>query len=187
SDGADLTMAELEAKGAAAETSESIAAYRQSADAVKPDDLATLIYTSGTTGEPKGVMLTHDNIYSNVMAGAVQVPFAGEDTCLSFLPLSHIFERMAGHYLMMATGTSIAYAESIDTVPIDMQLVKPTLVLSVPRLYEKMYARVLENALSGGALKKQIFFWARGVADKWANVKLAGGTPRGLLALQYRI
>ena len=186
-DGVDLTMAQLEAKGAAAESAASIAAYRSAADMVRPDDLATLIYTSGTTGEPKGVMLTHDNIYSNVMASAVQVPFVGDDTCLSFLPLSHIFERMAGHYLMMATGTSIAYAESIDTVPIDMQLVKPTLVLSVPRLYEKMYARVLENALAGGALKKRIFFWARAVADRWATEELAGREPGGLLGMQYRI
>ena len=185
--GVDLTMTELEAKGAATETPASIAEYRRAADAVRPDHLATLIYTSGTTGEPKGVMLTHDNIYSNVMAGAVQIPFSGDDGCLSFLPLSHIFERMAGHYLMMQTGTSIAYAESIDTVPIDMQLVKPTLVLSVPRLYEKMYARVLENALSGGAIKKQIFFWARKVADRWATEKLAGGTPGGLLGMQYRL
>ena len=186
-DGVDLTMAQLEAKGAAAESAASIAAYRSAADMVRPDDLATLIYTSGTTGEPKGVMLTHDNIYSNVMASAVQVPFVGDDTCLSFLPLSHISERMAGHYLMMATGTSIAYAESIDTVPIDMQLVKPTLVLSVPRLYEKMYARVLENALAGGALKKRIFFWARAVADRWATETLAGRKPGGLLGMQYRI
>ena len=186
-DGVDLTMAQLEAKGAAAESAASIAAYRSAADMVRPDDLATLIYTSGTTGEPKGVMLTHDNIYSNVMASAVQVPFVGDDTCLSFLPLSHIFERMAGHYLMMATGTSIAYAESIDTVPIDMQLVKPTLVLSVPRLYEKMYARVLENALAGGALKKRIFFWARAVADRWATETLAGRKPGALLGMQYRI
>jgi len=72
-------------------------------------------------------------------------------------------------------------------VPVDMQIVRPTIVLSVPRLYEKMYARVLENALSGGAIKKRIFFWARGVAEKWADVKLGGGTPRGLLALKYRI
>ena len=185
--GVDLTMTELEAKGAAAETPASIAEYRRAAEGVRPDHIATLIYTSGTTGEPKGVMLTHDNLYSNVMAGAVQIPFSGGDSCLSFLPLSHIFERMAGHYLMMETGTSIAYAESIDTVPIDMQLVKPTLVLSVPRLYEKMYARVLENALSGGAIKKQIFFWARNVADRWATEKLAGGTPGGLLGVQYRL
>jgi long-chain acyl-CoA synthetase len=133
------------------------------------------------------VMLTHDNIYSNVMAGRAAIPFAGRDTCLSFLPLSHIFERMAGHYLMLNTGTSIAYAESIDTVPLNMSEVKPTIVLSVPRLYEKMYARVLDNALAGGAVKKRIFFWARGVADRWADVKLAGGTPRGVLAAQYRL
>ena len=82
---------------------------------------------------------------------------------------------MAGHYLMFATGTSIAYAESIDAVPLNMTEVRPTLVLSVPRLYEKMYARVLENALSGGGVKKRIFFWARGVADRWADVTLAGG------------
>src|SRR5581483_11489839 len=160
---------------------------RNRADAVRPDDVATLIYTSGTTGEPKGVMLTHDNLYSNVMASTVAVPFAGDDTCLSFLPLSHIFERMAGHYLMIATGTSIAYAESVDTVPENLVEVRPTIVLSVPRLYEKMYARVLENALSGGAAKKRIFEWARGVAERWANVRLAGGTPAGLLALQYRL
>jgi long-chain acyl-CoA synthetase len=94
---------------------------------------------------------------------------------------------MAGHYLMFQVGCSIAYAESMDTVPIDMQTVRPTIVLSVPRLYEKMYARVLENALSGGAVKKRIFFWARAVAERWADVTLAGRTPRGLLALQYRI
>ena len=139
------------------------------------------------TGEPKGVMLTHDNLYSNVMAAAIQIPFEGRDICLSFLPLSHIFERMAGHYLMFHVGCSIAYAESIDTVPIDMQTVRPTIVLSVPRLYEKMYARVLENALSGSALKKRIFFWARAVAEQWADVTLAGGTPKGLLALKYAI
>jgi long-chain acyl-CoA synthetase len=185
--GADLTLGEVEAKGVAVDDEDRRVRYRQHALAVKPDELATLIYTSGTTGEPKGVMLTHDNLYSNVMTSAVQIPFAGKDVCLSFLPLSHIFERMAGHYLMFQVGCSIAYAESIDTVPIDMQTVRPTIVLSVPRLYEKMYARVLENALSGGAVKKRIFFWARRVAERWADVTLAGGTPRGLLALQYRI
>jgi long-chain acyl-CoA synthetase len=186
-EGADLTLSELESKGAAAESPERIAHYKTEALAVSPHHVATLIYTSGTTGEPKGVMLTHDNIYSNVTASSLAIPFAGQDIGLSFLPLSHIFERMAGHYLMMAMGCSIAYAESIDTVPINMQEVRPTLVLSVPRLYEKMYARVLENALAGGFAKKQIFFWARGVADRWANVKLAGGTPKGLLAMQYGI
>ncbi len=186
--GADLTMAELEARGSAVDTEARRAAYRDRAHAVKPDDLATLIYTSGTTGDPKGVMLTHDNLYSNVIAAATAIPFdASGDVGLSFLPLSHIFERMAGHYMMFHVGCSIAYAESIDTVPIDMQTVRPTLVLSVPRLYEKMYARVLENALAGGGLKKRIFYWARGVADRWADVTLAGGEAKGLLALQYRV
>jgi len=183
----NMSMADLEKRGAEGETSASIATYKEDALLVKPDDVATIIYTSGTTGEPKGVMLTHDNIFSNVAASRKAIPFEGRDTGLSFLPLSHIFERMAGHYMMFATGTSIAYAESIDTVAANMGEVRPTLVLSVPRLYEKMYARILETALTGGFLKKKIFFWARGVAERWANEKLAGREPGGLLAMQYAI
>ena len=183
----NMSMADLQKRGAEGETSISIATYKEDALLVKPDDVATIIYTSGTTGEPKGVMLTHDNIYSNVAASRKAIPFEGRDTGLSFLPLSHIFERMAGHYMMFATGTSIAYAESIDTVAANMGEVRPTLVLSVPRLYEKMYARILETALTGGFLKKKIFFWARGVAERWANEKLAGREPGGLLAMQYAI
>jgi long-chain acyl-CoA synthetase len=185
--GEDMTLAELEARGKAVDTTERQAKYKERALSVKPDDVATLIYTSGTTGDPKGVMLTHDNLYSNVLAAASVVPFEGRDTCLSFLPLSHVFERMAGHYLMMHAGCSIAYAESMDTVAFNMTEVKPSLVLSVPRLYEKIYARVLDNALSGSGLKKRIFFWARGVGEKWADEKLAGMQPGGGLALQYRI
>lgn len=186
-DGVDHTLSELEANGLAVDDEPHRKAYRAQADAVKPDDIATLIYTSGTTGEPKGVMLSHDNLYSNVMAAASVIPFEGTDIGLSFLPLSHIFERMAGHYLMFHVGCSIAYAESIDTVPIDLQTVRPTLVLSVPRLYEKMYARVLENALAGGNVKKNIFFWARSVAEEWADEKLAGMEPSGFLAIKYAI
>ena len=185
--GADMTLAALETSGAQVDNDARRTAFEARALAVRPEDVATIIYTSGTTGEPKGVMLTHDNIYSNVMVGKAAIPFAGNDTCLSFLPLSHIFERQGGHYMMLATGTSIAYAESVDTVPLNMTEVRPTLVLSVPRLYEKMYARVLENAVSGGAMKRRIFFWARRVADRWADVRLAGGTPQGALALQYKI
>jgi long-chain acyl-CoA synthetase len=185
--GADHTLAELEAMGAKALTPAREDEFRRTALAVKPDDVATIIYTSGTTGKPKGVMLSHDNLYSNVKASAAVVPFEGRDTCLSFLPLSHVFERMAGHYLMMETGTSIAYAESIDTVPENLVEVQPSLVLSVPRLYEKMYARVLEAAVAGGGLKKRIFFWARRVANRWADERLAGRTPGGLLALRYRV
>jgi long-chain acyl-CoA synthetase len=183
----NMSIADLEKRGADGETTLSIATYKEDALTVKPDDLATIIYTSGTTGEPKGVMLSHDNIYSNVAASMKAIPFEGRDVGLSFLPLSHIFERMAGHYMMFATGTSIAYAESIDTVAANMGEVRPTLVLSVPRLYEKMYARILETALAGGFLKKKIFFWARGVAERWANEKLSGKEPGGLLAWQYAI
>ena len=185
--GVDRSIDMLETAGATAHNGGQRDAFRDRALKVRPDDLATIIYTSGTTGDPKGVMLTHDNIYSNVMAGAAAIPFAGDDTCLSFLPLSHIFERMAGHYLMLHAGASIAYAESTDTVPLNMTEVRPTLVLSVPRLYEKMYARVLENALAGGGVKKRIFFWGRAVAERWANIKLAGGEPKGLLAAQYNL
>ncbi|HET7585417.1 MAG TPA: long-chain fatty acid--CoA ligase [Gemmatimonadaceae bacterium] len=183
----DLTLAALEAEGATHETPESIGRYRADALAVSPDDVATIIYTSGTTGDPKGAMLTHDNIASNVQASLAAMPLEGGDVALSFLPLSHVFERTPGHFGMFAAGASIAYAESIDTVAQNMIEVRPTIVLSVPRLYEKMYARVLENARAGGAVKWRIFGWARAVADRWATVKLAGRTPRGLLAAQYAL
>ena len=183
---ADHSLADVMAMGRSADTPEAAVRWRAGALAVKPDHLATLIYTSGTTGLPKGVMLSHDNIYSNVCAGRTKIPFTGRDVALSFLPLCHIFERM-GDYLFWATGTSIAYAESIDTVPLNLTEVRPTFCMSVPRLYEKMYARVLENALAGGPVKKQVFFWARSVADQWANVSLAGRAPHGVLAWKYAI
>ncbi|CAG0953199.1 hypothetical protein GPROT1_00246, partial [Gammaproteobacteria bacterium] len=140
---------------------------------------------SGTTGPPKGVMLSHDNIHSNVEATRRVVPIEN-DVALSFLPLSHIFERM-GDYWFFATGTTIAYVDSFDFVPVALEEVRPSIALSVPRLYEKMYARVLENALAGGALKKRIFFWARAVADRWADETLAGREPRGMLAAKYAL
>ena len=182
----DQTLAQLEAVGQAADTPDRAAAYEREARAVLPADVATIIYTSGTTGAPKGVMLTHDNFWSNVSATRDVIPMEGNEVALSFLPLSHIFER-TGDYWFFATGTAIAYVESFDLVPICMQEVRPTIAMSVPRLYEKMYARVLENALSGGALTKRVFFWARAVADRWADQKLAGREPAGLLALQYAL
>jgi long-chain acyl-CoA synthetase len=183
---ADLTMAQLEATGATLDSSERATTFRAKALAVKPDDLATIIYTSGTTGEPKGVMLSHDNLHSNVVAAQCAVQITTEDCAISFLPLSHVFERM-GDYMFFAGGVSIAYVASIDLVPIAMAEVRPTFCMSVPRLYEKMYARVLENALAGSAIKKQIFFWARGVADRYADDRLAGLEPSGFLRGQYAI
>jgi long-chain acyl-CoA synthetase len=151
------------------------------------EDLATLIYTSGTTGDPKGVMLTHGNITSNVLGGLTVLGLRETDECLSFLPLSHIFERMAGHYCMMRGGVIINYALSVDTVSNDMIDRGPTVVLSVPRLYEKIYARVLENALAGSAVKKQIFFWAKRTAETWADLALAKQPIPGALALKKKV
>ena len=183
---ADMMLSALEELGARDENAESIAEYRRQAYGVQPGDLATLIYTSGTTGPPKGVMLTHDNIHSNVAGTRVKIPFAGDDVSLSFLPLSHIFQRM-GDYMMFATGTSIAYAENFDKVPVNIQEIRPTIVLSVPRLYEKIFARVLQNAVASGAVKRRIFFWARGVAEQRADLMLAGRQPGWLAERKYRI
>ena len=185
-DGCDLTLADLEALGAEDDTPERATRFKSSALEVRPEQLVTLIYTSGTTGNPKGVMLTQDNLYSNLRATQATMPVSTADTALSFLPLSHIFER-TGDYFLFANGVRIAYAESVDTVPVNMSEVKPSVMMSVPRLYEKIYARVLDNALSSGGLKTQIFFWAKGVGDRWATEKLAGREPAGLLGLQYRI
>jgi long-chain acyl-CoA synthetase len=132
-------------------------------------DLATIIYTSGTTGDPKGVMLTHGNITSNVTTCVALFNFGEGDECLSFLPLSHIFERMFGHYSMWYAGVLINYAESLDTVPADMQNRRPTVMASVPRLYEKIYGRVLENVRSSSALRRRIFAWGRRAGEEWAE------------------
>ncbi len=136
---------------------------------VSADDWATIIYTSGTTGEPKGAILTHGNMLSNVEAGLECLSVGPDDTFLSFLPLSHVFERMAGHFLPYYSGATIAYAESIDLVPVNMGEINPTIMISVPRLYEKMYARVLENVELGSGAKQKIFHWAVGVGRKYVN------------------
>ena len=133
------------------------------------DDWLTIIYTSGTTGEPKGAILTHGNLLSNIESGISVLPITNSDVFLSFLPLSHVLERMAGHYLAYYCGVVIAYAESIEAVPVNMGEIKPTVMISVPRLYEKMYSRVIENVDLGSAVKKKIFNWAVGVGSQYIN------------------
>ncbi len=157
--------------------------WRASALEAAPDDLATLIYTSGTTGDPKGVMLSHGNIASNVTTCVDLFSFTAEDECLSFLPLSHIFERMFGHYCMFHAGVVIAYAESIDAVPANMAEIRPHLMASVPRLYEKIYARVLDNVRAASPLRKRIFAWGRRVGEQWAELSIEKRpVPAGLQA-----
>ncbi len=162
------------------------AALRAEALTAKPDDVATIIYTSGTTGDPKGVMLTHHNIASNCADAMPPFGLSNDDSTLSFLPLSHIFERMAGHYAVFAAGCIINYAESIDTLVVNLGEVRPTLVMSVPRVYEKIYARALENALAS-PVRKRIFFWAKDVGERCATMILDGTPPTGMLALKYAI
>jgi len=161
--------------------------WRADALAVTPGDLATIIYTSGTTGDPKGVMLTHGNITSDVVAGLAVLDLRQSDECLSFLPLSHIFERMAGHYCMTQMGAIINYASSIEAVPIEMGELRPTVVCSVPRLYEKIYARVLENAMAGSPLKQKIFLWAKRTGEAWAELHIEGKPIPAGLAIKYRV
>jgi long-chain acyl-CoA synthetase len=158
--------------------------WRASALEVVEDDLATLIYTSGTTGDPKGVMLSHGNIASNVTTSVALFSFTAEDECLSFLPLSHIFERMFGHYCMFHAGVVINYAESVDTVPADMQAIRPQLMASVPRLYEKIYARVLDSVRTSSPLRKRIFAWAREVGERWAEATIARRPVPAALKIQ---
>ncbi|HXM39421.1 MAG TPA: long-chain fatty acid--CoA ligase [Gemmatimonadales bacterium] len=179
-----MTLAELEARGRAATAN--YPDWKRDALSVQPDDLATLIYTSGTTGEPKGVMLSHYNLWSNVQAVLQMIPVGAGDECLSMLPLSHSYERMVDYTLFQA-GVIINYAESFDTVAANLQEMKPSVVLSVPRLYEKVYARVLENALSGSAIKRSIFFWAKRAGEQWATLTLAGLPIPGGLAFKKKI
>lgn len=134
---------------------------RTLSDNVSEDDLMTIIYTSGTTGIPKGVMLTHKNIYSNVTACQKVLPITDKDIFLSFLPYSHIYERTAGYYLPLFCGSEIYYAQSIDTIATQLLEVKPTFVITVPRLFDKIYNRIIKSGeeMKDG-LKKNLFLWA---------------------------
>jgi long-chain acyl-CoA synthetase len=140
----------------------------QMAAKVEPGDIASLVYTSGTTGDPKGAILTQGNFATNSSAmDLVQV--GPEDVFLSFLPLSHVFERTGGHFGAYRLGAKVVFARSVDTLMDDMQVAKPTIMMSVPRLYEKMYSRITDSVAKSSFLKRAIFDWAIGVG-RAANV-----------------
>lgn len=163
---------ELLATGAAV-TDEEFSAWIRRA---KPEDLATLIYTSGTTGDPKGVMLSHGNITSNVIASCAALAIQPGWTALSFLPLAHSFERTVA-YIYFHLGVSIAYAESVQTVAQNLGEVRPNVFVSVPRVYEKVMARAYENARAAGGLKQAIFHWAVKVGREHVADRLAEKPP----------
>jgi long-chain acyl-CoA synthetase len=153
----------------------------------KPEDLVTLIYTSGTTGDPKGVMLTHENLTINVLNVYRWLHLDKyRDVALTFLPFSHIFER-AVWYLYAYYGTVIVYAESIDKVAANLAEVKPTVMTSVPRMFEKLYAKILEKGLAAGFPQKQIFLWSLGVGKRWAEQIDRGEKIGFWLSLQHQI
>ncbi|AUS04211.1 AMP-dependent synthetase/ligase [Pseudotamlana carrageenivorans] len=143
-------------------------------ESVKPNDLATIIYTSGTTGKPKGVMLSHWNITSNVLNSIPRLPIRGENTrILSFLPICHIFERVL-IYIYQHAGVSIYYAESLDKIADNAKEIKPNLMSVVPRLLEKVYDKIMAKGTELTGIKKALFFWAVGLGEIWEPYKQNG-------------
>ncbi len=161
--------------------------YEAYARKTSPDDLATLIYTSGTTGPPKGVMLSHDNLFSNTVLASRRLELRRSDMVLAWLPMSHVFERTGGHFCTWHCGAPRAFAESVETVPRDMLEVRPTFMMAVPRFYEKVYDATVAAATSAGGAKERIFWWAKAVGERVADARLAGESPGPWLAFQYRI
>lgn len=180
-----ISLAQLEELGSKLEKEEPNLAA-ELARAIKPTDLATIIYTSGTTGEPKGVMLSQSNLVSNLIDSAVGFEFKPNDVCLSVLPLSHVFERTA-MYMYIHHGLSVYYAESIDKIAQNLREVRPTILVSVPRIFEKICSRAKEKAIAGGNLKTKIFDWSIDVAKDYARrLQRKENIPLGL-KLKHKI
>ena len=180
-----LPLSELATRGHARMTGEwgTGRAFRDATRLIKPEQLATIIYTSGTTGEPKGVMLSHGNLVANLIASARVLSVSEDDVALSFLPLSHAFERMVA-YVYLLCGVGIIFAESFETIGRDINLVRPTILTGVPRVYEKLHARIMEKGLSEVGLKRSLFQWAVNVGIANGHATLRGQSPGLLTSLQ---
>ncbi|MCE1228658.1 MAG: AMP-binding protein, partial [Firmicutes bacterium] len=164
---------------------------RKWASTRKPDDLLTIIYTSGTTGDPKGAMLSHGNIASNITI-AVSVALAAlrperGDRCLSVLPLSHIFERTGGYYAMFYLGVAIFYCESLLSLPQNLMEVRPTVLMAVPRIFEKVYGRVRDAATLGSFVKRLVFGWAVGICHRVVRHLYLDRQPPLYLRIPWRL
>ena len=164
-----ISLEEMEQRGreSAQQRPDAFDAYLQ---AVRPDDLATIIYTSGTTGEPKGVMLTHNNFMSNVLSIGKGLPIETTDVALSVLPLSHIFER-AGFYVFCYCGVSVYYCASFEQVAENLREVSPTIMTAVPRLFEKVYHRIIKKGMAEKGFKKKIFMRSLEVGQRYGELK----------------
>lgn len=160
--------------------------FRDAARAIAPDRLATIIYTSGTTGEPKGVMLTHGNLVANMRAATRVLDVDQEDVALSFLPLSHSFERMAS-YVYLFAGVTVIFAEAFDTVGRDIATARPTLITGVPRAFEKMQARIMEKGQAGSPGKAALFRWAVRAGVGTSRATLRGRAVGPLSAMKASI
>lgn len=156
--------------------------FRRRALEVQPQHTSTILYTSGTTGDPKGVELTHRNLYTNCVSVGMHVPFSEEDSTLSFLPLSHSLQRMAD-YLFFSKGMLITYGRSLKTIPEDLCIARPTKVVGAPRFYEKTYQKVMEQTGAKGLIVR----WAREVGEAWAEEKLSGRKPTWVLESVYAV
>lgn len=156
--------------------------------AILPGDLTSLIYTSGTTGTPKGVMLTHSNFVQNVKVCLDQIPVIDQnDTFLSFLPLSHVFERTATYHVCCAVGSKIAFAQSLELLAKNMAEVRPTVMSCVPRLLERIHDKAMKTGTSAGGMKAKIFLWAIATGKEYREVTESGKNPGMILSLQKNI
>ncbi len=180
-----MSLAELEISGAKLKK-EQPELLKEIAQAIEPNDVATLIYTSGTTGEPKGVMLSHANILSNVIDAGENFSFSESDIPLSVLPLSHVFER-SGMYLYLFNGMAVHYAESIEKVPENLREVRPTIFVGVPRLFEKVYAKGKLKAANASPTKEKIFDWAIEIGKQYALKKERGEPISFFLGVKHSI
>lgn len=183
--GEAITLAELEAMGRtlAAQQPELIDRISHQ---TRPDELATIIYTSGTTGEPKGVMLAHSNLISNVVDSAGRFSFGVEDSALSVLPLSHVFERTA-MYMYLYHGMTVFFGESLDKIGQNLREVRPTIFVGVPRIFEKIYAKVKDKAAAKGKLNLALLNWSIAVGTEVAHLTVNHQGVPFLLSLKHRL
>ena len=180
-----ITLADLEEKGDEHRKIDADIVERSLAE-IDPNDLATVIYTSGTTGEPKGVMLTHDNFVSNIVAVSKGLPIKSTDRSLAVLPLSHIFERTV-FYVLCANGVSIHYCAAFDQIASHLQEVKPTIMTAVPRLFEQVYHKIVKKGKAAGGLKTKLFDWSLGVGQEYWSAKDNHGRVSASLAAKHAV